>query len=126
MAINILSLWCRLVMVAKRLKILAHRFMGDIMFDSIFLLDIHSVEEVHQALGSQFVSKGQKVNADFIHDVFIDQEGLVPISIGVNWKDLMVSEECMIQLTEPLSAVFPSTHPDCHLVRGGAPPIVCN
>ena len=96
------------------------------MFDSIFLLDIHLVEEVHQALGSQFISKGQKVNADFIHDVFIDQEGLVPISIGVNWKDLMVSEECMIQLTEPLSAVFPSTHPDCHLVRGGAPPIVCN
>ena len=83
-------------MVAKHLKIPAHRFIGDITFDSIFLLDIHLVEEVHQALGSQFISKGQKVNADFIHDVFIDQEGLVPISIGVNWKDLMVSEECMI------------------------------
>src|SRR5712672_1261394 len=121
MAIDILSLWHGLVTIAQCLKILACHFMADIMFNSVFLLDICSVEEIHQVLCSPFISKGQKVNADFVHNIFIDQERLVPISKRVNRKDLPGSEEGMIQLAELLNAVLPLTHPNRCLVCRGTP-----
>ena len=74
MTINILPFWCRVVMVIQCLEIPACSFMADVMFNIKFLVDICLVKEIHQFLGGYFLSKGQKINADFIHNVFINQE----------------------------------------------------
>ena len=124
MSIDILTLWSRLVTITKCLKIPTCCFVADITFNSIFFFDIHVVEKVHQLVGSHAVSKRQKVNADFIYQIFINQELLVPISIWVNRKDTPISQETTIQLTKPSSAVFPLAHPNCCLTCRGTPFIV--
>jgi len=66
MSVNILTLWCRLVVVTQRAKILASSFMAYITFNTIFLLDVRLVEKVHQFLGGYFIPERKKVNLDFI------------------------------------------------------------
>lgn len=124
MTINILPLQYILVTVTKCLEVSTGCFMADITFNTISLFDIHLVEEIHQFLGGDFISERQKVNTDFIHDVFVNQEGLVPISIRVDRNDFPISKGSTIQLTESTSTVCSSTHPDGCLVCRGAPLVV--
>jgi hypothetical protein len=73
MFIHILTLRSMLKAITKGVEISACGFVGDITLDSVLLLDIVAVEKVHQFYRGDFVSKGQKINIDFVGNIFIDQ-----------------------------------------------------
>jgi hypothetical protein len=124
MTINILALGCRLIVISKCLKVPAGSSVANVAFDAVFLLDLWLVEKVCQFCCCYLISERQKVNVDFVYYVILDEKQLIPITIWVDWKDLLICEISMIQFTKSLCAVSPLAHTNCCLACRGSPLII--